>query len=118
MNSLKFAFVGDAVYTLIVREGLVNNSDAKIGELHKLCSKTVCAKAQSKAFLEIYSKLSEVEKEVADRARNAKHNTVPKTCTLEEYRNATSFEAVLGYNFLNGNTERIKEIISWRENGF
>ena len=108
-NPLVLAFVGDAVQTLFVRENL-SSADAKIAALHKSASQIVCAAAQAKRFDEIYTTLTDIEKDIANRARNAQHNTVPKSCTPGEYHKATALEAVIGYNYLSGNKERAKEI--------
>jgi len=87
------------VHTLQVRAGLAA-TDAKIGDLHKLAAAQCCARAQAKKFDELYPDFTETEKEIAARARNAKHNTLPKSCTLAEYQKATALEAVIGYRYL------------------
>ena len=102
-NPLILAFVGDAVHTLQVRMKLAGQ-DLKISELHKLASEQCCAKSQAKEFDALYDTFSETEREIANRARNAKHNTVPKSCTLAEYQKATALEAVIGYRYLKGGT--------------
>jgi len=99
-NPLILAFVGDAVHTLQVRQQLMAN-DCKVADLHKLASSECCAKAQAKKYDELYDSFTQNEKEIANRARNAKHNTVPKSCTLTEYQKATAFEAVIGYRYLS-----------------
>ena len=109
-KSLVLAFVGDAVQTLFVREALVKR-DCKVSELHTLASKIVCARAQAKRLDEIFDTLTEEERDIATRARNAQHNTVPKNCTIADYHKATALEAVIGFNYLAGNIERVKEII-------
>jgi len=109
-NPLLLAFIGDAVHTLFVREQL-STHDAKISQIHKLASDTLCATAQAKRFDQIYDILTEVERDIATRARNAPHNTAPKSCTLGDYHKATALEAVIGYNHLGGNANRVKELI-------
>lgn len=110
MNPLTLAFIGDAVMTLYERERLVRAGDTKVDTLHKELSKRICAATQSELFEKIKGKLDETELEIAGRARNAKHHTMPKSCTPGEYRNATALEAVIGYNYLRGNKSRIEEI--------
>jgi len=104
------AFVGDAVHTLLVRENLASQ-DLKTSVLHKQASALVCAKNQAKLFDEILENLTEIEKELATRARNSSHNTVPKNASVGDYHKATALEAVIGYNYLKNNIERVREII-------
>lgn len=108
-NPLILAFIGDAVHTLYVRENLAN-VDAKIGELHKQASKQVCATTQSIKYDKMVNSFCEIEKEIANRARNISHNTMPKNCNPSEYHKATALEAVIGYNYLLGKTERVEEL--------
>lgn len=109
-NPLALAFVGDAIWTLHIREQLVNTSDSKVGELHARTSDMVCASAQSKLFSLLEPQLTETEQDIAKRARNAHNNTVPKNASLADYKRATSFEAVIGFNHLCGNQTRINEL--------
>ena len=109
-NPLTLAFIGDAYWTLQVREFLINKSGAKTGLLHNQCNEYVNAKSQSEFFQTIKDSLSETEKNIAGRARNAYNNTVPKHCTLAEYKQATAFEAVIGYNYLTQNWARLDNI--------
>ena len=111
-HPLALAFVGDAVWTLIVRERIVASADCKPGELHARTSRVVCASAQSKFLETIEPHLAEIEQDIAKRARNAHNNTVPKNASLTDYKRATAFEAVLGFNHLCGSTERINELIN------
>ena len=99
-NPLVLAFIGDAVHTLRVRANLAN-VDGKIADIHKQAIKKCCAAAQAKEFDELFASLNETERDIANRARNAKHHTVPKNCTLVDYQKATALEAVLGYRYLN-----------------
>jgi len=110
-NVLALAFVGDAFMSLYIKQGLVMDSNVKVAKLHDMASKAICAKAQSQLFDTIHENLSEIEKEIANRARNANVNTVPSSCTLIEYKKATALEAVIGYNVLIGDTDRAISII-------
>ena len=109
-NPLTLAFVGDAYWTLQVREFLISKTSAKTGALHVDCNKYVNAKSQALFYDSIKVSLSETEKNIANRARNAYNNTVPKHCTLAEYKQATAFEAVIGYNYLTQNWARLDNI--------
>ena len=110
-NSLVFAFVGDAVFSLFVRAELAEISTAKAGVLHIEASKFVRASYQKKLLEAIESLLTEQETAVVLSARNAKTNNIAKNSNLEEYKKSTSFEALLGYLYLTGNTSRLYEIL-------
>ncbi len=111
MNPIVLAFVGDAVHTLFTRTELVSFSDAKAGELHKLCSDKVKAASQARAADALMETFTEDEAAIFRRARNAKNNTVPKNADRTDYRKATGFEAVLGYLYLTGRHDRIRIIM-------
>jgi len=122
LNPIVLAFVGDAVYSLFVRERLTFSTDLKTGELNKLAIAEVNATAQSEFIKSILPMLTEEELAVFKRARNAKKPTKAKHATISEYNNATGLEAVLGYLYLVGETERLnyllnkgKEDESWRK---
>lgn len=110
-NALVLAFLGDAVYSLKIKEYLVKNCVEKAGALNALATKFVRASAQAKVFDLIKPGLSSDEENVANRAKNVHTNNVPKNSNLEEYKKATSLEAVVGFNFLCKNEVRINEII-------
>ena len=106
-NSLNLAFVGDAVWTLLVRDFFLHNTNFKNNNLHKLTTKFVKATFQAKALDDIQIELTDFEKDIARRARNTKMNTVSKNAPLADYKKATSFEAVIGFLYLTNNFERI-----------
>lgn len=107
-NSLNLAFIGDAVWTMFVREYFLTHTNFKNNNLHKLTTKYVKATYQAKALEELNEILTEEEKDVARRARNTKVHTVSKNAGLADYKKATSFEAVIGFNYLLGNFERLE----------
>jgi ribonuclease III family protein len=111
-NSLVFAFVGDAVHTLFVRTYLASNSTAKAGKLHTLSNGFVKASAQAKILDELENFLTEPELQIAKTARNVKNKTVAKNADLEDYKKATSFEALIGYLYLTNQTNRMNEILN------
>ena len=104
------AFLGDGVYELLVREKLCER-DRPSGELHSRSVKLVNAVSQARAFHLIEPMLSEDELSVFKRGRNA-HITPPKSCTPGEYHTATGLEALFGYLYLSGESERINQLIS------
>lgn len=110
MNPVVLAFVGDAVYTLCVRENLALSSGCKTGELNRRASEQVSAHGQSGLLDKILPLLSEEEEGVYRRGRNAKKLSRSKNATSAEYSRSTGFEALIGYLYLTGRTERIEEL--------
>ncbi len=111
LNPVVLAFVGDAVYSLFVRESLAVNVDKKSGVLSEMAAEIVQAKAQAKKADEMLPELTERESAVFMRARNAKKPTRAKHSSISEYNKSTGFEAVLGYLYLSGQTERLDYIL-------
>lgn len=110
LNALSLAFLGDAVYSLMVRGGLVKTLGEKAGSLNRKATAMVRASYQAKAYNKIEAILNESEANIAGRARNIHTSNVPKTSNLEEYKKATSLEAVIGYNYITGNIERLNTL--------
>lgn len=106
-SPLTLAYLGDAVYDLIVRTMLVEQKNAPVNTLHKHASSMVKAEAQKDAFHRIESELTEEELSVYKRGRNAKSYTSAKNATIGDYRIATGVEALFGYWYLTGQTERM-----------
>ena len=111
-NVLVFAFVGDSVHTLFVRTYLASRSTAHAGKLHTLTNGFVRASAQAKIIAELHDTLTEDELQICKTARNVKNNTVAKNADLEDYKKATSFEALLGYLYLTNQTARVSELLN------
>lgn len=103
------AFVGDAVYGLLVRTELsaVNRPS---GELHTLSVKKVNAAAQARAFKIIEPCLSEEEIAVFKRGRNFHTSSTPKNASNRDYHAATGLECLFGWLYLSGNTTRTEEL--------
>lgn len=116
LSPITLAFVGDAVYTLFVREKIVFHSDLKGAELNRRTSLEVKATAQAKFIDEIMPLLSEEEIAIFKRARNAKKNTRAKSATVCEYNKSTGFEALVGYLYLIGETDRLNYLLNYGEN--
>ena len=115
MNPVVLAFVGDAAYTLLVRTELATTSASKAGELNKRAAEIVSAHGQSGALERMLPLLTEEEEAVYRRGRNAKKATKSKNATVGEYVRSTGFEALLGYLYLTGQTERIGELFAPKE---
>lgn len=111
-NPQTLAFVGDAVYTLFVRELLVNKKDEKIKDLHCDTSSFVKAESQSLAVEKILPLLNESELAIFKRGRNFKTNNIAKNASAISYRRATGFEAVIGYLYLSNNFEKLNQILN------
>ena len=110
MNPVVLAFVGDAVYTLCVRQRLALSSGEKTGALNRRASEKVSAHGQSEALERILPRLTEEESEIFRRGRNAKTPTKSKNASVGEYVRSTGFEALIGYLYLTGQAQRIGEL--------
>ncbi|MBQ3547123.1 MAG: ribonuclease III [Clostridia bacterium] len=109
------AFVGDAVYGLMVRTALAEVNRPS-GELHKLSVKLVNATAQAEAYKMIEPELSEKEIMVFKRGRNFKTGNTPKNSSGGEYHTATGLETLFGFLYLSGENDRLKTLfnIIWK----
>ncbi|MTI80715.1 MAG: ribonuclease III [Firmicutes bacterium] len=108
---LALAYVGDAVYELAVRRLLITTGTLKAHKLHKSAIKYVRAGSQAEIIHGIEDMLTEEEKSIVRRGRNAKSVTVPKGAGVMEYRHSTSFECLIGYLYLKGDINRLNEIL-------
>ena len=104
------AFLGDAVYELYVRQRQVETANMPVNKLHLLAVERVRASFQSNAYAIIEPQLSEEEQAMWKRGRNANGVKAPKHADPVEYRRATGLEALFGYLFLQGKTERLEEL--------
>ncbi len=116
MDELKlssYAYLGDALYELFIREKIIHKAH-KINILHKITTSLVCAQYQAKLLLSLQKELTEDELEITRRARN-----IPLTACKRDnqaiHRQATSFEALLGFLYLN-NKQRYNEILAYINN--
>ena len=112
LNPLVLAFVGDAVYTQHVRTFLANNFAGKVNDFHKMANKLVCCEFQAEIFDKIYNNLSADEQALATRARNTKKGTTPHHSNPQIYNKSTALEAVLGYAYLTGNTQKVESVMA------
>ena len=112
MNPVVLAYIGDAVFEMLIRQYLISLPNNKSHHLHREATKLVSAKAQRKA-LELWRPyLSEEEAEIVRRGRNAKSGAPPKNADPADYRHATALECLVGYLFYTGRTERIVELLA------
>lgn len=110
-SPLTLAYIGDAIYELVIRTLVVGHGNTAPNKLHKKTSSIVCAKSQSDAVEKITPYLTEEETGVLKRGRNAKSFTSAKNATIAEYRRATGFEALMGYLYLTDQTDRLIELV-------
>ena len=107
LNPLQLAYIGDAVWELIVRSRIIYKGRSA-RHVHKDAVACVNAHAQSEAFRRIEALLTEEEADIARRGRNAHaHHAAPKNQDAAEYRAATALEALIGYLYLTGQEERL-----------
>lgn len=105
-SPLTLAYIGDAIYDLIIRTVLVEQGNAPVHKLHKWASGYVKAEAQAKLIHKIEEELTEEELSIYKRGRNAKSATSAKNASILDYRTATGFEALMGYLYLDNQMER------------
>ena len=113
MPPLTWAYIGDCVYELYVRTKLVNETNLKPHYLHIEAIKKVKAKAQAETLNKIYEELTEEEKDIVRRGRNAENHHLPKNANVQEYMYATAFEALIGYLYLTKQEKRLKQILDF-----
>ena len=110
LNGLSLAFIGDAVYEIMVREHLLENGSLQVGKLHKMAVEYVRASYQADVFDFLEPIVDEEERGILHRGRNASATHVPKGANAIEYRKATGVESLFGWLYLEGKNERIKEL--------
>jgi ribonuclease-3 family protein len=113
MPVLSLAYVGDAVFELMVRTELTTGGEAStVKKLHDRAVELVSAKAQALVVERLLPHLDEEETAIYKRGRNAHVNSVPKGSTATEYHAATGMEALFGYLYLSGKLERLNELFT------
>lgn len=112
VNVKTLAYIGDVVYELYIRKHVISNSHEQVNKLHKKTVKYVSAKAQAKVVDNLAEELTDCEKDIIRRGRNAEANTVPKNTDVITYKIATGFEALIGYLYLSGDETRLEHIIA------
>lgn len=112
MSPLTWAYIGDAVFELYIRNKLINETNLKPHKLHIEAIKYVKAKSQAEKLSEIYETLTEQEKDIVRRGRNTQNHHLPKNSNVQEYMYATAFEALIGYLYLTKQNTRLKEILN------
>lgn len=114
INIVTLAYLGDAIYEVYIREILIKKGIAKVEELQKEATKYVSAKGQAKILDDIINNniLTETELDIVRRGRNYKRSSHPKHTDIITYKYSTGFEALIGYLYLNNQTNRLTEILN------
>ena len=115
INVLVLAYLGDTIYEDYIRRYLIKSGIGNVDRLQTESIKYVSAVNQSKYLLEMIDQsfFEEDELSIIKRARNYKGKTKPKNCDVASYNNATGLEALIGYLDLDGNYNRIEEIMNY-----
>ena len=108
---LTLAYIGDAVYGLVIRSIVLGDGKGKVNTLHRHTSHLVKAASQSEMLEYLFPVMTKEEYAVYKRGRNAKSFTKAKNATIVEYRRATGFEAVMGYLYLTDSFDRLMELV-------
>lgn len=110
-SPLTLAYIGDAIYELVIRTILVEKGNTQVNKLHQKASKLVKASAQSEIVEKLKPYLTEEEMGIFKRGRNAKSFTMAKNASMSDYRRATGFEALMGHLYLTEKWDRMLELI-------
>lgn len=110
-SPLALAYIGDSIFDVMVRTIEVSKVNKQANKYHRDVSKIVCAPAQAKMILAILENLTEEEVAIYKRGRNANSYTKAKNASRTDYRNATGFEALLGYLYLKEDFTRLTDVV-------
>lgn len=111
-SPLVLAYIGDAVYEVMIRTRVINGGSIQVNKLHKHSAALVKASAQAALIQAIEEELTQEEHAVYKRGRNAKSATMAKNATVIDYRRATGLEALVGWLFLREQYDRLAELVS------
>ena len=110
-SPLALAYIGDDAYDLVVRTFLLNQGNMQVNKINKRANSIVKAETQSKMVGIIEPSLTDEELAVYKRGRNAKSATTAKNASVNDYRRATGFEALMGFLYLSERFERMISLI-------
>lgn len=111
-SPLVLAYIGDAIYELVIRTYLVRQGNKQVNKLHKSAKSFVKAEAQKDMYYKVESALTDEEVRIFKRGRNAKSQTKAKNASVSDYRTATGLEALFGYLYLKKDLNRIMELVA------
>lgn len=112
-SPLALAYIGDGIFDLVIRSIVVGKGNTKASQLHYRTSHIVKAKTQAEMMKILEEILTPEEADIYRRGRNAKSPTMAKNATMSDYRNATGFEALMGYLYLKDEFPRIVELVKY-----
>lgn len=110
-SPLTLAYIGDSIYDLIIKSLIINQGNKQVNKLHKETSELVQAATQSLMMRTLQEQLSDEERAVYKRGRNAKSISPAKNQSITDYRRATGFEALLGYLYLKKEWKRMLDLV-------
>ena len=110
-SPLTLAYIGDAIFDVVIRSILVNKGNIPVNKLHTKASQIVKAPTQAAMINAIMDDLTEEEADWYRRGRNSKPHTKAKNASTMDYLEATGFEAVIGYLYLTGDMDRICALV-------
>lgn len=112
MNTAVLAYMGDAVYEQAVREHIIRKRPYNAHRLHLAATAFVKAQAQADVIKKMFDELTEEEQRLVKRARNRKTTAKARSADPVTYRWATAFEALVGYLYLAGDSERLEYVVT------
>ena len=110
-SPLALAYIGDAIYDLIIRTVVIERANQSARNLHKTVIRYVNARTQAQMIAVLEEELTSEEEAVYRRGRNAKSYTSAKNASIAEYRKATGLEALFGYLYLQGEMDRLLTLV-------
>ncbi|MBE5921068.1 MAG: ribonuclease III [Pseudobutyrivibrio ruminis] len=111
-SPLTLAYIGDAIFDVVIRSILVNKGNTPVNKLHQRASQIVKATTQAAMIIALMDELTDEERDWYRRGRNSKPHTKAKNASTMDYLEATGFEAVMGYLYLTGDMDRICELVN------
>ena len=113
-NGLCLAYIGDSIYEIYIRKYILSLGITKVKDLHKRVTEFTCGEAQANAMYYLLNEniLSESEISYYKRGRNSHVNSNRKNIDIKTYLDATGFEALIGYLYLDNQIERLEEIVN------
>ena len=112
-SPLALAYIGDGVYEVMIRTVVIGMGNASVNKYHQATKEFVQAKGQAQFYNHIKEILTEREHDIFKRGRNAKSSSSAKNTDILTYRHATGLEALIGYLYIDGNIERILELMKY-----
>lgn len=112
-SPLALAYIGDAVYEVMIRTVVIGMGNSRVNKYHQATKEFVQAKGQVTFYNHIKEVLTEKEEDIFKRGRNAKSSSSAKNTDILTYRHATGLEALIGYLYIDGDIERILELMNY-----